>query len=85
MTVLPAFCFSPVDDGQSFFHKVSYVSRMAGCLGMVVIIIFFSVEYSTIEIGIDSNISEKCLAGLLHVKGEKGAYVFLQKNNFPFS
>lgn len=32
---------------------------------------FFSVDYNSVEIGTDTNISEKCLAGLLHIKGEK--------------
>lgn len=65
MTVLPAFFFSLVADGQNL--KVFHMSWMAGCLG----IFFFSVDYNSVEIGTDTNISEKCLAGLLHIKGEK--------------
>lgn len=76
MTVLPAICFSLVDDGPSFFHKVSYVSWMAACLG---IIFFFPVEYHIIEIGIDINMPEKCLAGQLHVKGEKEHTCFYKR------
>lgn len=66
MTVLPAFFFSLVADGQNL--KVFHMSWMAGCLG---IFFFFSVDYNSVEIGTDTNISEKCLAGLLYIKGEK--------------
>lgn len=73
MAVVPAFCFSPVADGQSFFHEVSHMLWMAGCLG----IFFFSLEYNTTGIRLGINIPEKCLAGLLHIMGKKEhAYLY---------
>lgn len=65
----------------SFSYKVSHMSWSAGYLCNF----FFPGEYDAVGIGIDVNIPEKCLSGLLQIKGKKGAYVFLQKNHFPFS
>lgn len=60
---------------QSFCLRVSHASWMAGCLGVV----FFLWNHTTVEIATDINIPEKCLAGLLHGKGEKKEHTCFYK------
>lgn len=51
--------------------KISKFFICPGWLDALAFFFFFSVDYNSVEIGTDTNISEKCLAGLLYIKGEK--------------
>lgn len=76
MTVLPALCFSLVADGQTkFLQQFLICPEWLDALALLLL----SVGKYTVGIGIGMNIPEKCLAGLLCIKGKKRICVFTKE------
>lgn len=75
MTVLSAFCFSLVADGQIKFLQQSFSYVLDAWMPWS----FFLVEYNTIGVGVDIKIPENCLAGLLHIKRKKEHACFYKR------
>lgn len=79
MTVLSAFGFSPVADGQIKFLLQSFSCVLSGWVPWHIL---FPIEYNTGGIGIDIKILQKYLEGLLNIKGGKSILLFTKE---PFS